>query len=326
MVAVVAGATRGAGRGIAMALGEAGAIVYCTGRSTRRARAGARPRGGGPFDLSARPETVEETAELVTARGGRGIAVRTDHTRERDVRALFARVRREQGRLDVLVNDVWGGDALVDAACPFGRPFWEMDASAALPLLERAVVSHVITARHGVPLLVARRRGLVVEVTDGELLGHRGSFLYDLVKATVIRLAFSMAEELRPRGVAAVAVTPGFLRSEAMLDHFGVDEARWRDAAREEPHFMFSESPLFVGRAVAALARDPRVLAKSGRAFSSWRLAREYGFTDLDGTRPDWGRHMTDRGLDAKARRVFRDQLASHDRFVGGFRAARRRP
>ncbi len=329
-VAVVAGATRGAGRGIATALGEAGWTVYCTGRSSRRGRAGGGRRRGAParspFDLDARPETIEETAAIVSARGGDGIAVRVDHTDETQVRRLFVRVRRERGRVDLLVNDVWGGDALVEAACPFGRPFWEMDAAAALPLLKRCVHSHLLTARHAVPLMVERRRGLVVEVTDGELLHYRGSLLYDLVKVAVIRLAFAMAEELRERGVASVAVTPGFLRSEAMLEHFGVTEAYWREGARKDPHFLFSETPLYVGRGIAALAGDARVMKKTGRVFSSWRLAREYGFTDADGRRPDWGRHTTDRSLDRESWRVFREQLASHDRFVHAFASARRRP
>jgi NAD(P)-dependent dehydrogenase (short-subunit alcohol dehydrogenase family) len=321
-VAVVAGATRGAGRGIATALGEAGAIVYCTGRSTRGSRRPRRRPGASPLDLASRPETIEETSERVSARGGKGIPIRVDHTDERQVRALFARVRREQGRLDVLVNDVWGGDALID----WERPFWELDAQAARLLLERCVFSHVLTARHGVPLMLPRRRGLVVEVTDGELLYYRMNLLYDLVKPTVIRLAFAMAEELRPRRIAAVAVTPGFLRSEAMLEHLGVTEATWREAGKRDPNFLVSETPLFVGRGVAALAADPGVLVKSGRAFSSWRLAREYGFADADGTRPDWGRHVTSRRPDRSTRRLFREMLASHDRYVGGFEEARRRP
>jgi NAD(P)-dependent dehydrogenase (short-subunit alcohol dehydrogenase family) len=323
-VAVVAGATRGAGRGIATALGEAGYVVYCTGRSTRAAPR-ARAPGAGAFDLDSRPETIEDTAELVSARGGRGVAVRVDHTVEADVRALFDRVRADDGRLDLLVNDVWGGDALIEASSPFGRPFWEIDAQAARTLFERCVFSHMLTARFGVPLMVEARRGLVVEVTDGELLNHRGSFLYDLVKTAVIRLAFAMAEELRPHKVAAVAVTPGFLRSEAMLEHFGVGEANWREAGRKDPNFLVSESPLYVGRGVAALAADRRILAKSGRAFSSWRLARAYRFTDADGSRPDWGKHVTGKA-DRGTRAVFRSQFASHDRFVRSFAGARARP
>lgn len=276
-VAVVAGATRGAGRGIAVALGEAGATVYCTGRSVR-----GKPATGG------RPETIDETAEMVTARGGAGIAVRTDHTVEDEVRALFGRVREERGRLDVLVNDVWGGDELTE----WGKPFWEGDVSKGLRMQERAVWSHLVTARHGVPLMVERGAGLVVEVTDGDSPRYRGNLHYDLAKASAIRLAFGMAQELRPHGVAALAVTPGFLRSEAMLDHFGVAEESWRDAVAKDPFFAESETPLYVGRAVAALAADPEVWRKSGGVYASWTLADEYGFADADGRRPHWGRFI----------------------------------
>ena len=273
-VAVVAGATRGAGRGIARMLGAAGATVYCTGRSVR-----GRPATAG------RPETIEETAELVTAAGGRGIAVRTDHTVEAEVERLFARVRAEQGRLDVLVNDVWGGDALTE----WGTPFWKLSTAQGLELLERAVHSHIITSRHGVPLMVERNAGLVVEVTDGDTLGYRGNLFYDLAKNAVIRLAYAMAADLHAHGVTAVALTPGLMRSEAVLDHCGVTEANWRDAIAEDPYFAESETPCYVGRAVAALAADPDVGSKSGGLFSSWGLAKEYGFTDVDGRRPDWG-------------------------------------
>ena len=273
-VAVVAGATRGAGRGIARMLGAAGATVYCTGRSVR-----GRPATAG------RPETIEETAELVTAAGGRGIAVRTDHTVEAEVERLFARVREEQGRLDVLVNDVWGGDALTE----WGKPFWELSTPQGLQLLERAVHSHIVTSRHGVPLMVERNAGLVVEVTDGDTLGYRGNLFYDIAKNAVIRLAYAMAADLHAHGVTAVALTPGMLRSEAVLDHFGVTEASWRDAIADDPYFAESETPCYLGRAVAALAADPDVGSKSGGLFSSWRLAKEYGFTDVDGRRPDWG-------------------------------------
>jgi NAD(P)-dependent dehydrogenase (short-subunit alcohol dehydrogenase family) len=236
-VAVVAGATRGAGRGIAVELGATGATVYCTGRSVR----------GRPSDLN-RPETVDETAELVTAAGGQGIAVRTDHTNEEEVRALFERVRREQnGRLDILVNDVWGGESLVS----WGTPFWEQDLEAAAKLLERAVFSHIVTSRYGVPLMVARGEGLIIEITDGDTLDYRGNFLYDLVKTSVIRLAVGMAGDLSGRMVTtepggklerqalkitALALTPGFLRSEEMLDHFGVTEANWQDEKRPPLH------------------------------------------------------------------------------------------
>lgn len=279
-VAVVAGATRGAGRGIATALGEAGATVYCTGRSVR----------GAPSDMG-RPETLDETAERVNAAGGVGIPVRVDHLRESEVQALFERVSAEQqGRLDVLVNDVWGGDANAQ----WGVPFWEMDAGRAWSLLETALRTHLITARHGAPLLVKRGKGLIVEVTDGNQAWYRGALAYDLAKAAVTRLAFGMAEELRPHGVTALALTPGFLRSEAVLDHFGVTEATWREGAKKDPHFAHSETPLYVGRAVAALAADPNVLERSGRVWSSWDLAKAYGFTDADGTRPDWGAHWRD--------------------------------
>lgn len=277
-VALVAGATRGAGRAIARSLGEAGATVYCTGRSVR-----GRPATG------QRPETIEETAELVAAAGGRGVAAQVDHTVEEQVEALCARIRQEQGRLDVLVNDVWGGDELTE----FGQPFWKLSLPSGRILLERAVTSHIITSRHAVPLMLERDRGLIVEITDGDHFGYRGNLFYDLAKMSVIRLAFAMAWELRRHpAITALAVTPGFLRSEAMLDHFGVTEANWRDAAEKEPHFIESETPFYVGRAVAALAADPRVAAKSGRVFSSWDLAREYGFTDVDGRKPHWGEYF----------------------------------
>lgn len=275
-VAVVAGATRGAGRGIAVALGEAGATVYCTGRSVR-----------GAVATPGRTETIEETAERVTAAGGRGIPVQVDHLVEAQVHALFERVSAEQGRLDVLVNDIWGGDALVE----WGRPFWETDVGQGLRMMRTALDTHLITARHGAHMLVRQGRGLLVEVTDGDHGLYRGTLYYDFVKNGVIRLANAMNEELRPHGVTALAVTPGFLRSEAMLDLFGVTEADWREGAKKDPNFAASESPLFVGRAVAALAADPAVARKGGRVWASWTLSDEYGFTDADGTRPHWGRH-----------------------------------
>lgn len=274
-VAVVAGATRGAGRGIAMMLGEAGATVYCTGRSVRGKLASGKKR----------PETINETAALVTAQGGRGIAVRVDHTVEKEVARLFVRVRREQRRLDILVNDVWGGDDLME----WGVPFWKLDMKKGRTMLERAIWAHVLTSRYGVPLMVAQKSGLVVEITDGDFLGWRGNLFYDLTKVGAIRLAYSMGAELRDTGVSVVAVTPGFLRSEAMLDRFGVTEDNWRDHAKKDPHFAESETPWYVGRAVAALAADPNVREKSGRVLASWTLAREYGFTDRDGRQPDWG-------------------------------------
>jgi NAD(P)-dependent dehydrogenase (short-subunit alcohol dehydrogenase family) len=249
-IAVVAGATRGAGRGIARMLGEAGATVYCTGRSTRDG--GATP---------GRPETIEETAEMVTREGGRGIPVRVDHTVEADVVRLFDVVRAEAGRLDILVNDVWGGDDLTE----WGTPFWESDLGKGRRILEAAVWGHILTARHALPLMVEKRSGLVVEITDGDFLGYRGTLFYDLAKVSAIRLAYALSADLQGIGVTALAVTPGFLRSEAMLARFGVTEENWRDGARSDPHFIESETPCFVGRAVASLAADPNVSAKRGR-------------------------------------------------------------
>ena len=297
-VAVVAGATRGAGRGIARMLGEAGATVYCTGRSVR-----GRPATPG------RPETIEETAEIVTAEGGRGFAVRTDHTVESEVEQLFARIRKEQGRLDVLVNDIWGGDALTE----WGSPFWTLSTAQGLELLERAVHSHIITSRHGTPLMVERNAGLIVEMTDGDTLGYRGNLFYDLAKNAVIRLAYAMAADLHAHQVTALAITPGFLRSEAVLDTLGVTDANWQEAIEHDPYFAESETPCFVGRAVAALAADPDVAKKSGGLFSSWGLAREYGFTDLDGRRPDWSSFFARKVQEVIDRRTPADAM---DRFV----------
>jgi NAD(P)-dependent dehydrogenase (short-subunit alcohol dehydrogenase family) len=276
-VALVAGATRGGGRGIAVELGAAGATVYVTGRSS----------GAGRSDLD-RPETIEQTAAAVTAAGGLGIPVRADHSRPDDVRVLIDRITAEQdGRLDILVNCVWGGDPLTD----WEHPLWEQDLDAGLRLLRQAVETHVITSRLALPLLVARKSGLVVEVTDGNTARYRGTFFYDIAKSTVIRLAVAQAAELKPHGVAAVAITPGFLRSEAILENFGVTEANWRDGAVEDPDFAYSESPAYLGRAVAALAADPCVMAKTGRSLATWGLYQEYGFTDADGTQPNWAAH-----------------------------------
>jgi NAD(P)-dependent dehydrogenase (short-subunit alcohol dehydrogenase family) len=226
-ITVVAGATRGAGRGIACALGEAGATVYCTGRSTREQLVARQSKKDAPFDLAHRPETIEETAEMVTARGGVGIPVQGDHTIEEQVQALYDRVKKEQGRLHLLVNDVWGGDELTE----WGKPFWELSLDKGLLMLQRAVHSHIITSRHGAPLLLETGQGLIVEITDGDFFGYRGNLLYDLGKNTVNRLAFAMAFELRRRNIAAIAVTPGFLRSEAMLEHFGVTAENGRKPA-----------------------------------------------------------------------------------------------
>lgn len=282
-VAVVAGATRAAGRGIARMLGEAGATVYCSGRSTRGNPAP--PRKDGP----GRPETIEESAELVSAAGGHGIAVCADHSNADDVAALFERVVGECGRIDILVNDIWGGDDITE-----WQPFWTLDTAKGFEMLDRAVRTHIVTNRCAAPYMVERGSGLIVEITDGDHSGYRGTLFYDLAKMATIRLAFAMAEELRSQGVTALAVTPGFLRSEAMLDRFGVREANWRDAATKARGFEMSESPCFVGRAVAALAADPNVARKSGGVYASWTLAREYGFTDLDGTTPHWGDYVRD--------------------------------
>ncbi len=308
-VALVAGATRGAGRGIALALGEAGATVYCTGRSSRQAPRPPRPTDASPFELRGRPETIEETAEQVSELGGTGIAVRIDHTDEIQVEALMARIERDEGCLDVLVNDVWGGDALTE----WGVPFWELDLGKGRTMLERGLLSHLITSAYAARSMVSAGSGLIVEVTDGELLDYRGTLFYDLVKVGTIRAAHAMAEELRPHGVAALAVTPGFLRSEAMLEHFGVSDDTWRDAVAIDLNFVHSETPRFLGRAVASLAADPDVLQRSGGVWSSWGLARDYGFCDLDGARPDWGAHAARRPFGRAAREAHRRFVAAFD-------------
>ncbi|GAA5077521.1 NAD(P)-dependent dehydrogenase (short-subunit alcohol dehydrogenase family) [Thermocatellispora tengchongensis] len=282
-VALVAGATRGTGRGIAVELGAAGATVYCTGRTTREHRS----------ELD-RPETIEETAELVTKAGGTGIAIRADHLVPEEVRAVVERIDREHGRLDVLVNDVWGGDPLAE----WDTPVWRHSLDKGLRLLRLAVDTHIITSHFALPLLIRNPGGLVVEVTDGTLeynAGHyRLNLYYDLAKSAVLRLAYAQAEELRPHGCTAVALTPGWLRSEMMLDIYGVTEANWRDALDKEPHFAISETPAFTGRAVAALAADPARARWSGRSLSSGQLAKEYGFTDVDGSRPDAWRYIVE--------------------------------
>lgn len=285
-VAVVAGATRGAGRGIAVMLGAAGATVYCTGRSTREGRS----------DLN-RPETIEETAEMVTARGGVGIPVRVDHTQEHEVEALFKRVDEEQnGQLDILVNDIWGGEQYVQ----WGVPFWEHSLADGLLLQERSVRAHLITSYYGAPLMIRRKQGIIIEMTDGVGYSYRGQLYYSLAKISPIHLATAMAEDLRPFNITAVAVTPGFLRSEQMLEYFGVAEENWRDAVEKEPHYIESETPYFVGQAVAALAADPEVFSKSGKSLSSWRLSDEYGFIDVDGRKPHWGNYALKHGLMTK--------------------------
>ncbi|MEU0373474.1 SDR family oxidoreductase [Streptomyces sp. NPDC006283] len=279
-IALVAGATRGAGRAIAVQLGAAGATVYVTGRTTReRVSEVGRPT-----------ETIEETAELVTAAGGEGIAVPTDHLEADQVRALVERVDRDHGRLDILVNDIWGGNFLLD----FDTRMWDVDLRRGLRMIDLGVRSHIITSSIALPLLVREPGGLVVEVTDGTAetnKGFRENFYYDLAKNGPIRMAFTLGEELKNVGCTAVAVTPGFLRSEEMLDIFGLTEENWRDGiGKQQHHWALSESPVFLGRGVAALAADPERSRWNGQSLDSGRLAREYGVTDADGSRPDvWG-------------------------------------
>jgi NAD(P)-dependent dehydrogenase (short-subunit alcohol dehydrogenase family) len=282
-VALVAGATRGAGRGIAVELGAAGATVYVTGRTTRQH----------PSEYQ-RPETIEETAELVTAAGGRGIAVQVDHLVSEEVAALMQRIRAEQGRLDILVNDIWGGENYVE----WNKPVWEHDLAKGLRMLHLAVDTHLITAHHALPLLIENPGGLLVEVTDGtaeyNASHYRLSPFYDLAKVAVNRMGWSHAKDLAPHGATAISLTPGWLRSEIMLETFGVREENWRDATDKVPHFVISETPHFVGRAVAALAADPDRARWNGQSLSSGSLAKEYGFTDLDGSRPDAWRYIAE--------------------------------
>jgi NAD(P)-dependent dehydrogenase (short-subunit alcohol dehydrogenase family) len=281
-VALVAGATRGAGRGIAVELGAAGCTVFCTGRSTSMQRS--------EMD---RPETIEETAALVDEAGGRGIAVRVDHLVPAEVRALVDRIERDRGRLDILVNDIFGLRKM-----EWSKTVWQSDLEEGLALLHRAVDTHAITSHFALPLLIRRPGGLVVEVNDGtdayNAENYRVSFFYDLCKAAVGRMAFALAHELKPHGATALSLTPGWLRSEAMLEAYGVSEANWRDAAQRQPHFAIAESPRFVGRAVAALARDPDVARWNGKSLSSGELAKVYGFTDIDGSRPDAWRYVVE--------------------------------
>jgi NAD(P)-dependent dehydrogenase (short-subunit alcohol dehydrogenase family) len=280
-VALVAGATRGAGRGIAVELGAAGATVYVTGRSTRSQQS-----------EYARPETIEETAELVSAAGGKGIAVQVDHLVPDDVRKLVDRIRAEQGRLDVLVNDIWGGEKLFE----WNKPVWDHNLQNGLRMLRLGIDTHLITAHYALPLIIERPGGLLVEVTDGTAEynadHYRLSPFYDLAKVAVTRMAWAHAKDLAPHGATSVSLTPGWLRSEMMLEAFGVAEENWRDATAKVPHFVISETPRFVGRAVAALAADPDRSRWNGQSLSSGGLAQVYGFTDLDGSRPDAWRYL----------------------------------
>jgi NAD(P)-dependent dehydrogenase (short-subunit alcohol dehydrogenase family) len=281
-VALVAGATRGAGRGIAVQLGAAGATVYVTGRTVRSQRS----------EMN-RPETIEETAALVDEAGGRGIAVQVDHLVPEEVRALIARIESEQGGLHALVNNIWGATTM-----EWNRSVWESSLDLGLRTLRLAVDTHAITSHFAIPLLIKTPGGLVVEMTDGtdqyNATRYRVSFFYDLAKASVNRMAFALAHELQPHGATAVSLTPGWLRSEAMLEAYGVTEGNWRDATARSPHFAISESPAFVGRAVAALAQDPEVSRWNGQSLSSGQLAQVYGFTDLDGSRPDAWRYVVE--------------------------------
>src|SRR5258705_1081024 len=279
-VALVAGATRGAGRGIAVQLGAAGATVYVTGRTTRAQRS----------ELN-RPETIEETAALVDAAGGRGIAVQVDHLVPEEVQALVARIEREQGALHLLVHSIFGIPKM-----EWNKTVWESSLDLGLRTLHLAVDTHAITSHFAIPLLIRTPGGLVIEVTDGtddyNAATYRVSFFYDLAKAAVSRMAFALAHELRPHGATAVLLTPGWLRSEAMLDAYCVTEANWQEATTRQPHFAISETPAFVGRAVAALAQDPDVARWNGQSLSSGQLAQIYGFTDIDGSRPAASRHL----------------------------------
>jgi NAD(P)-dependent dehydrogenase (short-subunit alcohol dehydrogenase family) len=281
MVALVAGGTRGAGRGIAVELGAAGATVYVTGRSTRNQRSEYK-----------RDETIEETVDLVTEAGGIGIPIRVDHLIPEEVAALVTQIRHEQARLDILVNDIWGGEYLVE----WDTPVWKHDLDKGLRMLRLAVDTHLITAHHALPLLIEKPGGLLVEVTDGTAEynadNYRLSPFYDLAKTSVNRMAWAHAKDLAPHGATAVSLTPGWMRSEIMLEEYGVAEANWRDATAKEPHFAISETPRFVGRAVAALAADPSRARWNGQSLSSGQLASVYEFTDLDGSRPDCWRYI----------------------------------
>lgn len=278
-VALVAGATRGAGRGIARALGEAGATVYCTGRSVK----------GKPSPYR-RPETIDETAAMITAAGGKAIAVRVDHTNEAQVTALFRRIKRAHKRLDIVVDSVAGEDPLMGV---YGF-LWQADLSTADAIFRQGLTSRIITAKHAALAMMPARRGLIVEVTEADMIGGGGNPMAQAVKMAQKVLPLLWAAELAPHGIAAVAVTPGFLRSESMLQHFGVTEDNWRDGGKKDSNFLQSESPLFVGRAIAALAADPKVHVRTGMLFGSWELGRDYGLRDYDGRRPDWGRHKID--------------------------------
>ncbi|HXQ71322.1 MAG TPA: SDR family oxidoreductase [Pyrinomonadaceae bacterium] len=282
-VALVAGATRGAGRGIARELGAAGAIVYCTGRSTRQQRS----------EIN-RPETIEETAELIERDGGRAIPVQVDHLDPKQVEALIARIEKEHGRLDLLVNDIWGGDHFIQ----WNTPVWDYSIENGLRMLHLAIDTHLITNHYALRLLIKNKGGLLVEVTDGTAeyndTHYRVSLFYDLAKTSVVRMAWGLAQELKPHECTALALSPGWLRSEQMLDNYGVTEENWRDATKVQPHFIITETPRYVGRAVAHLAADADVARWNGQSLSSGQLAKIYGFTDVDGSQPDAWRYTVE--------------------------------
>lgn len=277
-VAVVAGGTRGAGRGIAIKLGEAGATVYVTGRTTREEMSPMR-----------RKETIEDTAEFVTDAGGHGIPIQVDHTDEKQVQALFNRINKEQnGQLDILINDIWGGDPLTE----WGKPIGEHDLHDGLQIQKQAVQSHIITSHYGVPLMKKNNKGLIIEITDGTNYTYRGNFYYSLAKISNIHMAQAMADDLKSHKITSVAVTPGFLRSEAMLELFGVTEENWQEGAKVEKHFIASETPFYIGEAIKHLALDTDVNRFTGNVLSSWQLSEIYNFTDIDGTQPHWGNYF----------------------------------
>ena len=282
-VALVTGATRGAGRGIAVELGAAGATVYCTGRSTREK----------PSEMK-RPETIEETAEIISKAGGKGIAVQVDHLKHDQVQALVSRIENEEGRLDILVNDIWGGDYLIE----WNVPVWEHSLESGLHMLRLAIDTHIITSHFALPLLIKTAGGLLVEVTDGpsdyNQDHYRVSLFYDLAKTSINRIAWTQAQELQKHQCTAVSLSPGWLRSEQMLDNYGVKEENWRDATKKQPHFIITETPHYVGRAVAHLAADPDVARWNGQSLSSGQLAKVYNFTDVDSSQPDAWRYVVE--------------------------------
>jgi len=282
-VALVTGATRGAGRGIAVELGAAGATVYCTGRSTREK----------PSEMK-RPETIEETAEIISKAGGKGIAVQVDHLQHDQVQALVSRIENEEGRLDILVNDIWGGDYLIE----WNVPVWEHSLESGLHMLRLAIDTHIITSHFALPLLIKTAGGLLVEVTDGPADynqdHYRVSLFYDLAKTAINRVAWTQAQELQKHQCTAVSLSPGWLRSEQMLDNYGVKEENWRDATKKQPHFIITETPHYVGRAVAHLAADPDVARWNGQSLSSGQLAKVYNFTDVDSSQPDAWRYVVE--------------------------------